>query len=120
MDKLTLTLITGRSTRQGTGISSGKEKPDYREAVNRIDLSPADMERSGLEDGAVVRLQTEFGSAEAVCRRADMPEGLAFMAFGSVCNRLVGGETYASGMPDSKHVEVEIMPVSSSEFPVPG
>ncbi len=116
MANLDLILITGRSTKQGTGISTGKERPDYREAINVIELNPADMERSGLLDGAMVRLRTEFGIAEARCRRADIPEGLAFMAFGSICNQLVGGETYASGMPDSKHVNVEIETVPSSQL----
>jgi len=68
------------------------------------------MRRSGLSDGDTVRLRSEFGSAEVKCRRADIPEGLAFMAYGSACNELVGGETYASGMPDSKHLEVEVEP----------
>jgi formylmethanofuran dehydrogenase subunit D len=35
------------------------------------------------------------------------------MAFGPACNQLIGGETYASGMPDSKHVKVEIESVHS-------
>ena len=119
MAKLKLTLITGRSTKQGTGISTGKEFADYRESIQLVDLSQADMDRSGLTDGAMIRLETEFGAAEAKCRLAEIPEGLAFMAFGSVCNRLVGGETYASGMPDSKHLEVEITTVPGSRFQVP-
>ena len=108
MGKLSLTLITGRSTQQGTGISAGKERPEYREATNRIELSQPDMARLGAADGDPVRIKTQFGTADVICRRADIPEGLAFMAFGSPCNRLVGGETYASGMPDSKHLKAEI------------
>ncbi len=108
MAKLNLTLITGRSTKQGTGISTGKGFADYREATGVIDLSEADMKRSGLSDGDRVTLTTEFGAAEARCRCAELPEGLAFMPFGPVCNRLIGGETHASGMPDSKHVSVEL------------
>jgi formylmethanofuran dehydrogenase subunit D len=111
MDNLVLTLITGRTTRQGTGISTGKWRPDYREATNVVELNPLDMERSGLSDGDPVRLSTEFGSADVACRRAALPEGMAFMAFGPACNRLVGDETHASGMPDSKNVEIELMPV---------
>ncbi len=108
MAKFRLTLITGRSTKQGTGISTGKERSEYREATSLIELSHADMKRSGLQDGDQVRLTTEFGTADVRCRRAEIPEGLAFIAFGPACNRLIGGETYASGMPDSKHVNVEI------------
>lgn len=68
-----------------------------------------DMQRSALNNGDPVRLITGFGDAEAICRLADIPEGLAFISFGPVCNRLVGSETYASGMPDSKHIQVEIV-----------
>jgi formylmethanofuran dehydrogenase subunit D len=108
MAKLVLTLVTGRSIKQGTGISTGKEGSEYREATGAIEINPSDMARGGLSDGDPVRLQSDFGTANARCRQADVPEGLAFMAFGSACNRLIGGETDASGMPDSKHVKVEI------------
>ena len=108
MAEVKLTLITGRSTRQGAGISTGKEHAEYREATCIIDLNRGDMERSGLNDGDRVRLSTGFGSTDAACRGTDIPQGLAFMAFGPACNQLIGGETYASGMPDLKHVEVEL------------
>ena len=111
MTKLSLILITGRSTKQGTGISTGKERPEYQQATNVIELSQSDMVRSGLRDGDQVRLKTDFGTAEVKCRRADLPEGLAFMAFGPACNRLIGGETYASGMPDSRNLKIEIEPI---------
>jgi formylmethanofuran dehydrogenase subunit D len=111
MSKLSLILVSGRSTKQGVGISSGKELPEYREATQFIEINPADMARSGLNDGDPVRIESGFGSVDVHCRVSDMPEGLAFMAFGSACNRLVGGETYASGMPDSKHLPVEIIPL---------
>ena len=110
MAKLTLTLITGRSTRQGIGISSGKDQSEYREATGVIDLNRADMARAGLKDGDPVRLISECGSADVRCRGTDILEGLAFMAFGPACNRLIGGETYASGMPDSKHIQLELRP----------
>ena len=120
MRNLRLTLITGRSTKQGTGISIGKEQPEYREATNVIDLSQVDMVRAGLSEGSMVRVTTEFGIAEVKCRRSEIPAGMAFIAFGSVCNQLVGGETCASGMPDSKHLQVEMMPVNRSLSPSAG
>jgi|WetSurMetagenome_2_1015567.scaffolds.fasta_scaffold119167_2 formylmethanofuran dehydrogenase subunit D len=120
MCSLRLTLITGRSTKQGTGISTGKQHPEYREATNVIDLSQADMDRAGLSEGSTVGIKTEFGMVEVKCRRADIPEGMSFIAFGSVCNQLVGGETCASGMPDSKHLQVEMTPVNRSSSPFAG
>ncbi len=115
MTKLSLTLITGRSTKQGAGISIGKDGTEYLEATNVIELNRLDMERAGLKDGDPVSLATGFGEVDIRCRQADVPEGLAFMAFGPACNLLVGGETYASGMPDSKHVKVELTGASSQK-----
>lgn len=112
MDSLTLILITGRSTRQGIGISDGKERPEYRKATGMIDLNHEDMVRSGLREGDPIRLKTPYGMAEVICRRADIPEGLAFIPFGPACNRLIGDETHASGTPDSKNLLVEIVKVS--------
>jgi formylmethanofuran dehydrogenase subunit D len=37
-----------------------------------------------------------------------LPDGIAFMAFGSTINQLVGSETYSTGMPDTKGIEVEL------------
>ncbi len=111
MDKLVLTLVTGRSTKQGAGISTGKECAEYKEATGSVELNPSDMVRAGIGDGDRVRVETAFGEAEFRCRRGEVPEGLAFVAFGSACNRLVGGETYASGMPDSKHQRITIVKI---------
>ena len=108
MGKLTVTLITGRTTRQGEGISTGKERPEYQEATSVIELNRADMSRSGLSDGDRVRLKSGFGTAEIKCCQGNVPEGLGFMAYGPACNKLIGDETYASGMPDSKSMRVEV------------
>lgn len=108
MDPLILTLITGRTIKQGSGISTGKDGVEYKDATGVVELNQNDMACSGLKDGDQVRVETELAAAEFKCRQGDIPEGLAFIAYGSACNRLVGGETYASGMPDSKHVKVKI------------
>ncbi len=113
MGKLRLILVSGRSTKQGVGISAGKWGAEYREATGVIELSPSDMERSGLDDGAAVRVASPHGAVSARCRRSDVPEGLAFMAFGSACNRLVGGETCASGMPEAKQLDVTVEPMET-------
>ncbi len=116
MCKLAFILITGRTTRQGTGISQGKSRPGYQNATSVVELNKTDMSRLGARDGDRVIVSTEFGSADVVCRGAEIPEGLAFIAFGPACNRLIGGETYASGMPDSKNITVEITRVLSEEL----
>jgi formylmethanofuran dehydrogenase subunit D len=103
-----LVLITGRSTKQGTGVSTGKELPDYQEATTVVSVSQADMARYGLRDGDTIKLRSRFGEAMVKCHSEDLPEGMVFMAFGSMVNELVGNETYVSGMPDTKGIEVEL------------
>ncbi len=108
-----LTLITGRSTKQGTGISTGKDRADYQEVTTILELSAPDMARLDLKDGDTVRLKTKYGEAVATCRRESLPEGLAFMAFGPATSELVGWETHASGMPDTKGFEVELEKIAA-------
>ena len=108
MPEKKLILITGRSTKQGTGISIGKEKEDYQIATSILELNPADMQRFGLSEGQAVAIKTQFGEARAICKPEDVPQGLAFMAFGPATSHLVGGETHATGMPDSKGFEIEL------------
>lgn len=108
MPDTTLILITGRSTEQGTGISVGKGRAEYREATTVLELSPTDLARLGLNEGDRVKLKTRYGEAVVTCRRAELPQGIGFMAFGPVTSALIGGETHASGMPDTKGFEVEL------------
>lgn len=106
------TLITGRTTKQGVGISMGKELADYQEATTVVELSQADMARLGLREGDMVQVTSRHGAATVRCRPANLPEGMAFMAFGPATGRLIGGETQMSGMPDSKGFEVDVMRVA--------
>ena len=103
-----LILITGRSTKQGVGISEGKSLTEYQEATTVVELIKADMARYGLHDGDTARLKSRYGEATVQCRSEDLPSGIAFMAFGSTINQLVGSETYLTGMPDTKGIEVEL------------
>lgn len=113
MPEIKLILITGRSTVQGTGISTGKSLDDYKAETSKLQINRSDMERFGLSDGSAVKVRTDYGEAIAYCYSADLPEGLAFMAFGPATSQLSGGETYASGMPDTKGFEVELIPVTA-------
>ncbi len=107
-----LILITGRTTHQGVGISSGKGLEEYQTATNVLHLNTSDMERFGLQNDDMVRVKTPYGSATVKCGSADLPEGLAFLAFGPATSQLIGGDTQATGMPDSKGFEIELELVS--------
>jgi formylmethanofuran dehydrogenase subunit D len=108
MHEIRLVLIAGRSLKQGTGMNMGKESSEYRQAVATLELNRQDMARLGLQDGEAVRLKTRYGEAIAQGQGADLPAGLAFIAYGPVSGQLMGAETHASGMPNSKGFEVEV------------
>lgn len=108
MPEVRLVLIAGRSLKQGTGMNWGKASAEYRRAVVTVELSRQDMARLELQDGETVRLKTMYGEAVAQGQEANLPEGLAFIAYGPVSSELMGEETHASGMPNSKGFEVEV------------
>lgn len=107
----TFILIPGRTSKQGCGISEGKFKEKYQSEIYTLQVSPADMERLGLEKGDMVRLQGEHGQVEvavAPAKKDELPEGLLFIAYGEISSRLMGGDTHGTGMPTSKGMDVEL------------
>ena len=103
-----LTLITGRTTNQGKLLHVGKDSAEFQEEVSRIDMNPDDMARRGLESGAEVRVRSAHGEMRGRCKKADLPEGLVFIAYSIHCNQLIGGDTGGIGMPDSKGIQIEV------------
>ncbi len=103
-----LTLITGRSTRQGRTIHLGKDAKDYVDEISALELNPADMEAIGVKTGDALRIRNEHGSVVVHCKQGTIPEGLAFLAYGSFTNALVGTDTQGTGMPDSKGFTIEV------------
>ncbi len=108
MNNPKLTLIAGRSLKQGTGLNIGKESADYKEAVTTMEMNRDDMTRFGLQDGDTVKVKAAGGEAIVHCKSADLPEGIAFIAYGPMSSQLMGRETHGSGMPSSKGLEVEV------------
>ena len=113
------TLIPGRTTNQGCGISEGKFQDKYQQEINALQVAPGDMTRLGLADGDRVRLTAEEGQTVEVCvktaKKDELPEGLLFIAYGDISSRLMGGDTHGSGMPTSKGMEVTMELVSKAE-----
>jgi len=106
-----MTLIAGRSSKQGTSLNAGKLKAEYLDVTTTLEMNEDDMGRLGLQDGDQVRLRTEIGETVLRCKgrkATDLPAGLLFMAYGPASSQLMGQETHGSGMPDSKGFEVEV------------
>lgn len=65
----------------------------------------------GLTDGDQVRLSNDIGESIVTCKGrkpVDLPNGMLFMAYGPSSSRLMESDTAGSGMPLSKHLEVEV------------
>jgi formylmethanofuran dehydrogenase subunit D len=108
---LEFVLITGRTTKQGSAIHEGKESEAYRLATGFVAMGGEDRERLGLVDGQRVCVRTAFGEAELELQAGDLPQGMLFVPLGPVANQLIPGETRGTGMPDSKGLKAEVVPL---------
>ena len=111
----TMTLIGGRTSKQGTALCAGKQSAEYVDVSTIVEMNVEDMARLGLVENGRVRLSTPTGETVVRCRgRAakDLPSGLLFMAYGPASSQLMAGDTAGSGMPISKNLAVEVEPVA--------
>ena len=111
----TMTLIGGRSSRQGTSLCAGKLEGEYLEVSSTVEMNADDMARLGLKDNDRVRLRSAGGEVVVRCKAKaakELPAGLLFIAYGPQSSRLMAGDTAGSGMPISKNIEVEVEAVS--------
>lgn len=111
---VTMTLIGGRTSKQGTSLCAGKLDGEYLQISSTVEMNVEDMARLGLSNDSKVRLRTPVGEAILRCKgreTKDLPPGLLFMAYGPLSSELMAGDTAASGMPISKNLEVEVEPV---------
>ena len=111
----TMILIPGRTTKQGVGLLESKFKKQYRDATTTVEINVEDMARLGLKDGCKVKLRSANGVTTVKCtgrKTEDLPPGVLFIAYGPPTSKLMGTDTGASGMPLSKHLEVELESVN--------
>ena len=109
-----MTLIGGRTSKQGTALCAGKQGEEYLDVTTTVEMNVEDMARLGLKADSKVRLRTAAGETIVRCKSRetkDLPRGILFMAYGPSSSQLMAGDTAASGMPLSKNLEVEVEPV---------
>ena len=108
----TMTLIPVRTSRQGTSLNAGKLKNDYRDETSTVEMHRDDMARLGLKKGDKIRMRSENGGEAIVSckdrKGEDATPGLLFMAYGPVSSLFMDEDTAGSGMPLSKHLQVEV------------
>ncbi len=114
----TMTLIAGRTSKQGTALNAGKLKAAYQEITSTGEMNRDDMARLGLADGDPVRLSNQHGETVVRClgrKPEDLPSGMIFVAYGPPSSQLMGGDTALTGMPLSKNLEVAVEPLAKEE-----
>jgi formylmethanofuran dehydrogenase subunit D len=115
-----MTLIGGRSSKQGTSLCFSKLGPEYAEVSSTVEMNIEDMARLGLKNGSRVKVRTPVGEAILKCKgreTKDLPPGLLFMTYGPLSSQLMAGDTAGSGMPISKNLDVEVEPVPGPAEP---
>jgi formylmethanofuran dehydrogenase subunit D len=105
----------GRTSKQGQQINVGKDHAEYQAIVGTLIMHPQDMQAVGIAQGGTVRVRSDYGEANFLCKEGKVPEGMVFVPYGPPTCRLMGGSTDGTGMPTSKGWEVEIEPVSPKD-----
>lgn len=114
-------LIPGRSSRQGVTLNEGKYTEGYIDETSILRMHPDDMRKLGVSEGDDVRMWNEVGEVVVPCTDAgdECPQGLIFICYGDKSSQLMPGETHGSGMPDSKGLDVFLLPASQPRPPEP-
>lgn len=110
--KLSVTLLTGRTIEQGVGKERGKSSPEYFEACSMVYMDGEDMKKLGVKEGDNVEVSTPNGAV--VLRairypRASTP-GLIYIPYGPWANAIVSDATTSIGMPSFKGTPAEVEP----------
>lgn len=107
-NSLEVTLITGRTIKQGIGLVKGKHSKEYKKATKLVQLSEKDIDSLNLKEGQEINISTRAGEIKLPCKKGDLPSGLIFIPLGPWANKLISGDTTASGMPSSKGIDAKI------------
>src|SRR5688500_17315366 len=98
----------GRTTKQGQQINIGKDSPEDLAVRRTIFMNVDDMTEAGIATGSNVRVRSDNGEAEFLCKEGKVPPGMIFVAYGPPTCKLMGKTTDGTGMPTSKGWEVEV------------
>ena len=118
VDKLQLTLTTGRTIGQGIGKEKGKTSKEYFENTAVCFLDPSDMDKLGIKSSTNVKVTSKHGSVVVKCKKyvLDSMRGILFMPCGLWANMITGDETCGAGTPQYKGFPVEIEPAPNTDI----
>jgi len=117
MPGLKVTLLTGRTLRQGQGKEYGKLSERYWKSVAICEIDPDDLKKLGTKDGKTVRITTNHGSVavRAVKSMRGPHQGRIFVPYGPWASVIVDSKTDGTGMPSFKGIEATIEPAADGE-----
>jgi len=117
MPKLKVTLLTGRTIRQGQGKEYGKLSERYWKSVAICEIDPEDMKYLGIKENQSVKITTDYGSVvvKAVKSLRAPHRGAVFVPYGPWASVIVNPRTHGTGMPSFKGIEAIVEPASDQQ-----
>jgi formylmethanofuran dehydrogenase subunit D len=110
--KLTATLITGRTIDQGVGKEMGKGSKEYFDSASVCFIDEADIQKLGIRSRTNVKVTSKYGSVivKVLKNPYGTNPGIVFIPCGLWANAICGDETFGMGMPMFKGFQVEVQP----------
>jgi formylmethanofuran dehydrogenase subunit D len=110
--RLSVTLLTGRTIEQGVGKEQGKNSKEYGDSVSVCYVDPEDLKKLGTKEGSNVLVSTKHGTVVVrVLKSLRTPHvGMIFIPYGPWANVIVDPETDSIGMPSLKGIPAEVEP----------
>lgn len=117
MLKLEVTLLTGRTIKQGVGKELGKLSKEYYSDVAVCEMDSRDLDSLGITENSNVKITTRFGSIvlRVIESQRSPHQGVAYIPYGLWANVLMSSDTGGTGMPSFKGVPAEVQPAPEEE-----
>jgi formylmethanofuran dehydrogenase subunit D len=118
MEKIKVTLLSGRTIHQGTSKECGKTSSEYYKNVAICEIDPEDMKTLSIREGTNIKVSTEFGSVivkATESKRAPHPR-IVYMPYGPWVNTIINFTTHSTGMPSFKGIPATIEPANPTEI----
>ena len=119
MQKVKVTLLTGRTIDQGTTKEHGKLTEVYQENVAICEMDPNDLKKLDIKENSNIRISTKHGTIVVKAKkskRAPHPE-IVYMPYGLWANVLIDTQTHGTGMPSFKGIKAEIQSAQNENVP---
>lgn len=109
MAKIEVTLISGRTAKQGIGLEEGKPSVNYIDSVRHVQLCPEDAEKLGVHDEDTITVTTAHGSVSVNwISDKNLDAGIVFFPYGPWANQVYSSGTGSTGMPIMKGINASI------------